>query len=289
MASLKTVLYLGVCLSVWISTTADMSDLPKAENVHWVSLDFKTILTWTVPQSNHAYTVLYSEDGSDWTESPDCIRVSEPECDLSNHLEPFDRTYSADILTESSTMDNDYGLEDLPHTYSPPFNPYRESNISAVKFTVEAVNDGRVIVNITDPLTSIHRRGKQLSIRDILKNDLKYKISYYKSGSTGKRDFISNSSMAELSKLDPGQSYCFMVAAFIPSRPKATQQGAWSVQRCTQGNSNVVEELSTGAWVGVVFILLTVLIIIITVTVLCCRCCQQRNKSLHSSQSSAPI
>lgn len=59
-------------------------------------------------------------------------------------------------------------------------------NISAVKFTVEALDDGRIIVNITDPLTSIHRRGKQLSIRDVLKNDLKYKISYYKSGSTGK-------------------------------------------------------------------------------------------------------
>lgn len=59
-------------------------------------------------------------------------------------------------------------------------------NISAVKFTVEAVDQSTVIVNITDPLTSIHQGGKQLSIRDVLKNDLKYKISYYKSGSTGK-------------------------------------------------------------------------------------------------------
>lgn len=59
-------------------------------------------------------------------------------------------------------------------------------NISAVMFTVENVDETRVLVNITDPVTSIHVRGKQLTIRDILKKDLKYKISYYKSGSTGK-------------------------------------------------------------------------------------------------------
>nr|XP_046265302.1 tissue factor-like [Scatophagus argus] len=292
MAFLKTVLYLGVCLSAWIITTADNIIAPKAENVHWVSLDFKTILIWTTKPSNHTYTVQYSEDDRDWNETPDCIRVSESECDLTNHLEPLDRTYVADIQTEPSAMDyeNEYLMEELPHTYSPPFNPYRESNISAVKFTVTAAGEGRVTVNITDPLTSIHQRGKQLSIRDVLKNDLKYKISYYKSESTGKRDVISDSSVAEVSKLDAGQSYCFMVAAFIPARPKTSQQGAWSAQLCTEGEEqNILQELSLGAWVGVVFILLTVLIAIITVTVLCCRCCRQRNKNLHASQSSVPI
>lgn len=59
-------------------------------------------------------------------------------------------------------------------------------NISAVSFTVKPLDDRRVIVNITDPLTSIYYLKKQLSIRDILKKDLNYKIRYYKSGSTGK-------------------------------------------------------------------------------------------------------
>lgn len=59
-------------------------------------------------------------------------------------------------------------------------------NISAVTFTVENIDETRVLVKITDPVTSIHVQGKQLTIRDILKKDLKYKISYYKSGSTGK-------------------------------------------------------------------------------------------------------
>uniref|UniRef100_A0A3P8UA39 Tissue factor n=1 Tax=Amphiprion percula TaxID=161767 RepID=A0A3P8UA39_AMPPE len=265
--------------------------VPKAENVHWVSLDFKTILSWTTKPSDYTYSVLYSMDDGDWSESPDCNRISETNCDLSAHLMPLDRMYSADIQTEPAEFDYNSNVEDLPHTYSPQFNPYRESNISAVEFSVEATNDSKVIVSIKDPVTTLHDAyGKQLSIRDILQKDLKYKISYYKSGSTGKRDIISDSSVANVSKLDSGQSYCFMVAAFIPSRPKATQLGTWSTQQCTyvQGG-NILQDLRLETWVGVAFILLTVLIITITVTVLCCRCRQQRNRTFQTSQSSVPV
>uniref|UniRef100_A0A8D3ED27 Tissue factor n=1 Tax=Scophthalmus maximus TaxID=52904 RepID=A0A8D3ED27_SCOMX len=272
----------------YISFTED-NFVPRAENVHWFSLDFKTTLNWTTKSSNYTYTVLYSWDDSDWIECLYCSQLIESVCDLTNCLKPFDRIYSADVKTEPASMNHNYDPEELPHTYSGNFNPYIESNISAVKITVQAVDERTVTVNITDPLTSIHQDGKQLSIRDVLKNDLMYKISYYKSGSTGKRDIISESSMAEVSQLDAGQKYCFMVAAYIPSRPKSTQQGAWSEQRCTTGQEDVLQELSLGAWVGAVFILLTILIIVVTVTVLCCRCCQRRNKMLHTSQSSAPV
>lgn len=62
---------------------------------------------------------------------------------------------------------------------------------------------------------------------------------------TSQRDIISDSSTAEVSKLDAGQRYCFMVAAFIPSRPKSTQQGAWSNQQCTPEGSSVVQGAHT--------------------------------------------
>lgn len=55
-----------------------------------------------------------------------------------------------------------------------------------MEFRIHTVDDHRVIVNITDPLTGLHESGKHFSIRDVLNKDLKYKISYYKSGSTGK-------------------------------------------------------------------------------------------------------
>ncbi|XP_028284204.1 tissue factor-like isoform X1 [Parambassis ranga] len=267
-------------LSIWIVLTRHKSERGFLLRYHGISEN--SALSWnlSVCQENDQ-----CRDNSDWTESPDCIDISETECDLTNHLIPLDRMYSADIKTEPpSTVDID--PDELPHTYSPLFNPYRESNISALKFTVESVRDGRVTVNITDPVTSIHKHGKQLSIRDILKNDLKYKISYYKSGSTGKRDIIFASSMANISGLDAGHSYCFMVAAFIPSRPKPSQHGVWSTQVCTSSNETVLKDLSFEAWIGVAFILLAALIIIITVSVLCCR---QRNKMLRTSQTSAPI
>ncbi|XP_035526844.1 tissue factor-like [Morone saxatilis] len=287
MASLKSVVPLGVCLSAWIITIGAQNSLLQAQNVHWVSLDFKTILTWTTEGSDLTYTVLYSWDKADWLESADCIQMLDTECDLTHNLIPYDRTYTADIQTEHEMPD--YPEEELNHVYSPQFNPYKESNISAVNFTVEKVNKSTVIVSITDPLTSIHERGKQLSIREILKSDLHYKIIYYKSGSTGKREVTSDSSEVEVSQLDPGQSYCFMVAAYIPSRPKTTQHGAWSRQRCTPGSNDPLQEWSLGAWVGVIFILITVFIIIVTVTILCCKCCRQRNKTLQTSQSSAAI
>ncbi|KAM9322060.1 tissue factor-like [Pholidichthys leucotaenia] len=285
--SVKSLLYLGVCLSAWSITTADETSAPAAQDVHWVSLDFKTILRWTAEPSDHRYTVYYAENHGDWVESRDCIRISESECDLTDHIKALDRTFSADIRTEPEDYDND--VDDYPHTYSPQFNPYKESNISAADFAVEALDNGKVMVNITDPLTGLHDRGRQLSIRDIFKNNLKYKTSYYKSGSTGKRDFIADSSQAEVPDLDVGDSYCFMVAAFFPTRPKATQQGAWSKQLCTKGQWNILQDLSVGTWVGIVFVLLAVLIAIIVVSVLCCRHSRQRNKTFQTAQSSSPI
>ncbi|XP_061696320.1 tissue factor-like isoform X1 [Syngnathoides biaculeatus] len=328
MVSLKKILYFGVCMSAWMITVADY-DAPKAENVHWVSLDFKTLLRWTARPSNYTFTVQYSWDDSDWMKSPNCIQISETECDLSSELEALQRAFIADIQTEPADS-TDYELDELPHTHSPRFNPYKQrvleeiqavigqevypqpdlvasqlqdtqrqttvaqmtdiktihGEISAAEFTVEVVEEGRVSVNIKDPLTSFHKYGKQLTIRDILKHDLQYKISYYKSGNTGKRDIRFNSNRGEVSGLDAGQSYCFMVAAFIPSRSKLYQQGAWSIQQCTPGQKNVFQELSIGALVGGLFILVIVLIVIITVTVLCCR---RRNRTSQMSQSNTVI
>ncbi|KAM4556711.1 tissue factor-like [Fundulus diaphanus] len=284
MTLIKALLYLGAYVTTWSITTGGGS-VPTAENVRWKSLDFKTILTWTVEKSKYTYNVLYSDgETGDWITAKDCINISEVECDLTKELMPLDRNYEADIKTESDQ--SDFGMDyDFPHTYSPKFNPYRESNISVLEFSLMDVNESTVILHITHPLTSINKRQKQQTIKDILQTDLKYKISYYKSGSTGKREKIFDSSTPQMSGLDPGQSYCFMVAAFIPSRPKATQHGAWSAPQCRQGDTHVLQDLSLGAWVGIIFILITVLIIFITTTVLCCRRNQRRHKSLQTSQS----
>ncbi|RVE61383.1 hypothetical protein OJAV_G00170440 [Oryzias javanicus] len=287
LASVGTLLWVGVWMSAFSITTADDNSAPKAENVRWMSLDFTTILTWTAQPSSHSFTVQYSIDENDWTESPDCIRTSETTCDMTEQLKHYDKPCRADIQTEHPD-EVDYDVENLPHTYSPLINPYRESNISAAEFSVQQLNETTVLVNITDPLTAIHKRNKQLSIRDILQKDLQYKISYYKYQSTRKRDVESLTSTAEISGLDPGQSYCFMVAAYIPSRARANQNGASSLEQCTEGSRGILQELSAGAWVGVIFLIVIIIIILVTVITLCCRK-TNRNKSLQSTQLSAPV
>ncbi|XP_077471667.1 tissue factor-like [Stigmatopora argus] len=286
MAWLKKIFYLLVSVASWMMANAE-EDIPKAENVHWVSLDFKTLLKWTVAPSNYSFSVQYIwEHGDEWKSSSNCIRISETECDLSDELQPPNREFSADVQTEPED-DLHYDVDEFPHTFSAPFNPYQQSEISAPEFTVELLEEGKASVTIEDPLTSFHKYGTQLSIRDILKNDLQYKISYYKSGSTGKRDIVTKSNKGEVAALDVGQSYCFMVAAYIPARPKAHQQGAWSIQQCTPGQTNILQELSLGALVGGLFILVVVLVVIITVTVLCCR--RRNGGSPATYQSSAVV
>ncbi|CAJ1087280.1 tissue factor-like [Xyrichtys novacula] len=290
MGHLRALIYLGICLSAGI-ITAEVQD-SKAENVRWTSLDFKTMLTWTTKTPQLTYSVRYSWDFSDWEDHPECYQLSRSECDMTIELKALQRSFTADVLTDhENPTPGDYGTEEFQHTESKPFNPYKESNISAVEFTVRAVNESAVLLNITDILTNIHEGVKQLSIRDIFKKDLKYKINYYKSGSTRKKDHTADSSVAEVTKLDPGQSYCFMVAAYIPSRPKNTQYGAWSRQLCetTHGNSQTSHELSSGVLAGIIVILLVALVIAITVIVVCCRKSQERNRPLQTSQSSAPV
>lgn len=289
MASGKAALCLGLCISAWI-IAADAAGPPKAENVRWVSVDFKTTLHWDSPSPDHTYSVYYSRDGGDWLESPDCIQVPGPDCDLTNQLIPYDWKYTADIKTDSEVDDYDYPSEEMPHTFSDEFNPYRESAISAVEFTVEDVGGGKVIINISDPLTGIHQRGRQLTIRDILKKDLHYKITYNKAGTTGKRELTRDTSVAEVTGLDVGQSYCFIVAAFIPSRPKKSQHGSWGLQQCTPGDPNLLLELNVGALIGGIVVLLVLLAIIAAVTVICCR--RRKNKgsrTLQQTQQSSTV
>lgn len=277
-------LFLGVCLCA--AAVSSFSDLepPKAENVHWVSLDFKTVLRWSAPPSDHTFTVHYAEgEDGDWNTSPDCIGIADTECDLTHDLMYYDRTFTADVVTEGI---GDFDPEEFPHTNSAGFNPYRMSELSAVSFSIQKVAERSVTLNITDPLTGIHERGKQLSIRDILKKNLKYKVSYYKSGSTGKRDMVVDSNLPQIPNLDPGQGYCFMVAAYVPNRAKAVQQGAWSHQTCTPG-SNPLDEVELSTVFQAIFIPLVLLVVIVTLTVIYCRFCRGKCKT-PSDQQPAP-
>ncbi|XP_074544322.1 tissue factor-like [Halichoeres trimaculatus] len=289
MENLKTFIYLGVCVYARILSAADPNS--KAENILWTSRDFKTTLHWTTKNPNQAYTIRLSEGENDWVNHPECFEMLDSVCDVSNELIPFDRSFTADIITEHGDQEHpDYSYDEFQHTVSTPFNPYKQSNISVLKFSVKAVNDSTVMVNITDTLTGVHRDGKLLTIRDIFKHDLRYKIRYHKAESTGQRDHISDRSLAEVTHLDPGQSYCFSVTAYIPSRPKSSQEGAWSDPLCAQTHGNSSNKLGPGALLGVILpIIALIFIIIITVAVVCCKKSQKGNRPVQTPQSSAPV
>lgn len=271
---------LGFILLIWRTS----ADVPKAEDLHWTSLDFSTVLTWRTSPSQHTYTVLYSEVGSDWLESPDCIEVSEGECDLTMQLQPLDRVYTADVKTEPAADEEHLvDIDELPHTYSPPFNPYEESNLSAPSFSLRVLDRLQVSVNVSDPLTAIHNQNRQLTIRDVLQNQLLYRVSYSRAGSTGKKELLSNSSSLVVSGLDSGESYCFIVAAFVPTRARTNQLGLWSHQRCI-AIPGPETGLTVGGLVGVIFIVLTVIIVFIVIFVLCCR---KKNKRQPANQTTS--
>lgn len=280
--------FFGVCLSVALVSSFSDLDIPKAEQLEWISLDFKTVLKWTAPPSDYPFTVAISDENGEygeWLTVEDCLEITDTVCDLTHDVKYFDRSITADVMTEGL---GDFDPEEFPHAQSVPFNPYRESELSAVSFSIQKVSERSVTLNISDPLTGIHEGGRQLSIRDVLKKDLKYKVSYYKSGSTGKRDLVVDSNLPQIPNLNPGQSYCFMVAAFVPSRAKNLQQGAWStLTHCTSG-SNVLNELELSTVFQAIFIPLVLIIIVVTVAIVYCRFCRKRKNSSSSAQEAQP-
>lgn len=46
----------------------------------------------------------------------------------------------------------------------------------------------------------------------------------------------------ELTNLDKGESYCFMVAAYIPSRSAEKRLGDWSKPKCSPRESKTIFE-----------------------------------------------
>lgn len=219
----------------------------------------------------------------DWLFASNCVHITETECDLTSVLSP-NRNYSAKVETESTDLS--FNNDNLPSTRSQYFNPYRQSEITAVSFSLEAHGaNGSVVLHITDPLTSIYQDQRLLTIRDVFQKDLMYKISYQKVGSTRKKEAVRGSNVAVVGDLKPQQSYCFSVAAFIPSRDPHSQLGAWSQQQCSPASRTFLQELSVEALVGGSLILLLLLLIIIITSVLCCRRHRRRH---HNTAQTLP-
>uniref|UniRef100_A0A673WF57 Tissue factor n=1 Tax=Salmo trutta TaxID=8032 RepID=A0A673WF57_SALTR len=191
-------------------------DYPKAHNVSWLSINFKTLLLWDPKPTNYSYTVEYSVK-----KNQHCIRTMETECDLSNSLVDLKAIYSSDF----------------PHTRSERFTPYNDTLIGRPEFKLEMSKDKRKItLYVEDPLTALfNEQNQQRTIRDVFADELQYKVTFGKATSTGKIEL-------EEGDIDPGVSYCFNMQAYIPSRSTDKQLGELSQRQCSPGNDKSVFE-----------------------------------------------
>lgn len=284
-AGVKTA-FITLSLSVLFLTDLATGSYPKAQNVSWSSFNFKTLLMWDPEPTNYSYTVEFSVVGKDRERNPFCIRSMETECDLSNSLTDLKATYSADVLSEpprGATSD----IIEFPHTRSQRFCPYKDTQIGRPDFRFEVSKDQKKItLYVTDPQTALFKDNRPLTIRDVFGDDLEYKVTYRKAKSTGKKVKISQSSAIELTDVDRGESYCFNVQAFIPSRPDK-QLGELSHTQCSPDeDKSIFEEYGIGVIACGVLLILAVIAAII-VTVVCCR--RRRRTANQSGKEGVPL
>ncbi|XP_050954483.1 coagulation factor IIIa isoform X2 [Labeo rohita] len=207
---------------------------PKAQNVTWFSINFKSMLTWSPKPTNYSYTVEFSKLGQDRERTPHCIRTMDTECDLTLELKNLQDYYTADILSEPMRgVSSD--LVEFPHVSSKKFSPYHDTDIGGPEFNIEVSSDKRkTTLHVTDVPTALFDVDKnRLNIRDVFGDKLQYKVIYRKAKSTGKKEKISKSSVIELTDLDRGVSYCFNVQAFLPFRALDKQLGQLSQVQCS--------------------------------------------------------
>lgn len=272
-------LLLMLCFFKLLLLSTVTGSFPKAQNVTWSSINFKTMLSWSPKPDGYSYTVEYSALGQNRDRSPLCIQTSETECDLTQQLKELKKTYTAVVQSEpvrGETTD----LVELPYTASQRFCPYTDTLIGKPDFNFTVSKDGRKItVQVIDPLTALfNAQNQQMSIRDVFGADLEYSVSYSRASSTGKKYETSKTNTIELTKIDKGQSYCLKVQAVIPSREYGKQNGEFSNTKCTpQINNGIFDEYGIGAIAGAIFTILAIIIIVVVVVVVCCKR-QQKEK-----------
>ncbi|XP_056155138.1 coagulation factor IIIa [Lampris incognitus] len=261
-----------------VSSSVVSGSFPVAQNVTWKSTNFKTMLTWEPkPTPDYSYTVEFSVIGEDRKRNPHCIHTAETECDLSSSLTDLKSTYVADILSEPP-LGVTSELTEFPHARSPRFCPYKDTDIGRPDFKIEVSKDkSNITLYVSDPLTALFDGGRRLSIRDIFTDDLQYKVTYRRAKSSGKRTQTSKSSEIAINNVDRGQSYCFNVQAFIPSRT-SKQLGELSQTKCTHSeDESIFDTYSAGVIVGAIVLILAVVVTVISVTVICCKRRAQKN------------
>ncbi|XP_077365067.1 coagulation factor III, tissue factor a [Festucalex cinctus] len=277
---------LALLILLFLHSNAVTGLYPRAQTVTWKSTNFKTILTWEPVPTDYSYTVEFSMVSRDKQRNSNCIRISTTMCDLTSSLTDLNACYVADVLSEPPlgvTSD----LTEFPHTSSSRFCPANETDIGRPDFKLEVSNNkSKTTLFVTEPLTALFKDNRQLNIRDVFLEKLQYKVTYRKNKSSGKKVYISKTSVIELTDLDQGESYCFNVQAFIPSRSINKQLGELSQTQCSDDDKQSVFDVYSVGVIATAILLVLLLIIIVVVTIVCCR---HKKAALKTEKEGIPL
>ncbi|XP_028290326.1 coagulation factor III, tissue factor a [Gouania willdenowi] len=277
-----------ILILLFLCTHCVTGSYPRAQNVTWRSVNFKTVLTWEPkPSEEYSYTVEFSATGENKQRNHHCIRSSATVCDLSSSLTSLSSCYIADVLSEPPlgvTSD----LIEFPHSSSPPFCPYKDTIIGQPDFRLQVSEDKRkTTLFVSDPLTALFQDGRQLNIRDVFNEQLQYKVTYRRNKSTGTKVVTSKTNVIELRDLDRGESYCFSVQAYIPSRTTSQQHGVMSRTQCSNDQDpSIFKVYSMGVIAGAIFLILLLIGILIAIVVVCCK---HRKKEEKGGKEGVPL
>ncbi|KAM8805762.1 tissue factor [Eudromia elegans] len=251
--------------------------LPTAVNITWSSINFKTILQWQPKPSDYSYTVEILGQTSNTQKK--CIQTTETECDVTDALRNVKETYTAHILSEaSSRMDN---FEQPPYAISKEFTPYNQTIIGKPEVQNYTQKDSKMNIVFKDPLTPyMFPNGSFKSVRDIFKNDLEYKLYYWKDQSSGKKEATTKSNKFEIN-VENTKNYCFYIQAIIPSR-RNNRAGQESMVLCTSVGRSILDEYGTEVFIIIAVIAVSVLTLAIVLPVVLCK--RKRAKPAREKQ-----
>uniref|UniRef100_A0A8C4SR79 Tissue factor n=1 Tax=Erpetoichthys calabaricus TaxID=27687 RepID=A0A8C4SR79_ERPCA len=269
-----------VLLSLNGEVTGNPNDVPLATDIVWSSINFKTILEWKPKPTNYTYTVEVYGKKSNALKSKYCIRTTKTECDLTSVMTNMSDTYTAHVSSVPNQQSED--PEEARYALSPKITPYRDTQIGQPKFSIE-INEQKdwIKLLIEDPVSGVRKaNGSFMTIREIFRDDFKYRVFYRRASSTGKKEAYTQSNEYKL-KIDRGESYCFTVQAIIPSRDVSSQFGQESEMQCSPMETNFLNEYGIGAKLLVCAAVVIVIVAVIITAVVC----KKKNDGKKSSNS----
>ncbi|XP_025949983.1 tissue factor isoform X1 [Dromaius novaehollandiae] len=268
-----------LCALLGRLAAAGSPELPTAVNITWSSINFKTILRWQPKPSDYFYTVEIHGQTSDTQKK--CILTAETECDVTDVLRNVKETYTAHILSvTSSRMDN---FEEPPFAVSEKFTPYNQTILGKPEIQNYTQKDSKLSIVFKDPLTPYtFPNGSFQSIRDIFKHDLDYKLYYWKDQSSGKKDATTKSNKFEIN-VDSTKNYCFYIQGIILSR-RENRDGQESVVLCTSVGRNILDEYGAEVFIIIAVIAIAVITLAIVLSVILCK-----RKKAKSAREKEPL